>query len=246
MKTERRIAAVPVPVIVLVIAGLALQIGWHTMRPGPSAAASDLPAPPAVSYLRVASFGEPVTLARLLMLWLQAFDNQPGVSIPFRNLDYDRVEGWLSRILALDPGTEYPLLAAARVYAEVADEPRQRQMLEFIYRQFLESPDTRWRWLAHASLVAKHRLEDMPLALRYAEAITTYATGSAVPYWARDLSVILLQDMAEYESAVTLVARLLDSGMITDPYELRFLEGRLAELKARQAGEKSDDISSDR
>ena len=45
-----------------------------------------------------------------MTLYLQAFDNQPGVSIPFRDLDYRRVTQWLETILALDAAGQYPLL----------------------------------------------------------------------------------------------------------------------------------------
>ena len=41
-------------------------------------------------------------------------------------------------------------------------------MLEFVYREFLLDPNRRWPWLAHATVLAKHRLHDLPLALRYA------------------------------------------------------------------------------
>ena len=98
---------------------------------------------------------------------------------------------------------KYPLLAASRVYAEVSDEGRARAMLDFIHRKFLERPNRRWRWLAHASLVAKHRLQDLPLALRYAESLREHATGKDVPFWAKDLAIIVLEDMGDWRPPVS-------------------------------------------
>ena len=108
--------------------------------------------------LQVASMGDPLVLAKALNLWLQSFDNQPGVSIPFRNLDYKKVEGWLSRILALDPRGQYPLLAASRLYAEVPIEDKRREMLDFVYEQFRLDPNRRWPWLAHTSVSRRQSL----------------------------------------------------------------------------------------
>jgi hypothetical protein len=233
MSRERPLAHVPRLAWLLLCAGLALQIAWHALRPPPRAAAADLPAPPPADVLRVAGLGDPGALSRLLMLWLQAFDNQPGISVPFGDLDYVRVEGWLARILELDPRGQYPLLAASRLYAEVADEARQRQMLDFVYREFARDPGRRWPWLAHAAIVARHRLQDLPLALRYARAITERATGPQVPAWARDMTLIVLEDMGELEAARVLVGGLLASGRVTDPHEVRFLEERLRDLAAR-------------
>ncbi len=230
---ERRLSSVPRPVVAVLVVGLASQLLWHGVRPGPEAEPRALPRPPSTAALRVASLGEPIVLAKLLMLWLQSFDNQPGVSIPFRALDYERVEAWLERILALDPRAQYPLLAASRVYAAVPVEAKQRRMLDFVYRQFTADPNRRWRWLAHAALVARHRLDDPALALKYARAITERATAPEVPFWARDLTVLILEDMGELEAARVLVGGLLESGMIRDPSELRFLKRKLAELEAR-------------
>jgi hypothetical protein len=173
------------------------------------------------------------------MLWLQAFDNQPGISIPFRELDYARVEAWLARILDLDPRGQYPLLAASRLYGEVPVPEKQRPMLDFVHDRFLEDPDRRWPWLAHAAIVAKHRLGDLPLALRYARAVTDHATGPGVPAWARDMTILVLEDMGELEAARLLIGGLLDSGRVTDPHEARFLDRKLRELEGEAAGQGS-------
>jgi hypothetical protein len=190
-----------------------------------------------VPWLRAASLGEPIALSQLLVLNLQAFDNQPGVSIPFRALDYDAVEAWLAAALALDPAGQYPLMMAAHLYAQVPDEPKQRQMLEFIHRQFLLDPDRRWRWLAHAAIVAKHRLHDMPLALRYAEDIALNA--KAASNWARQMRIFILEDMGEAQAAAVLLGGLLASGEVTDSAEINFLTLRLRALKGDEKSSKA-------
>ena len=233
---ERSIAAVPVAVRLMVVAALALQIGWHAWRPDPRAEAESLRPAPSVSVLRLAALGDEAVLAKLLMLRLYAHDSQPGVSIPFVDLDYERVAGWLDAIIDLDPRADSPLLAAARLYGSVADPGRQRTMFDLVHRRFHEDPDRRWPWLAHAAVLAKHRLEDPALALRYARAVTERATGPRVPAWVRDMSALVAADMGELETARILIGGLLDSGRLTDPHEIRLLGVRLAEIEARSAG----------
>jgi len=160
------------------------------------------------------------------MLYLQAFDAGP-------KLDYSRLIAWLRAILALDPRSQYPLFSAARVYAEVSDPARARLMLEFIHEQFLLDPNRRWPWLAHAALLAKHRLHDLPLARRYAAAIDRETTARDVPLWARQMEVFILEDMNELEAARILLGGLLESGRIRDPDEARFLRKKLKELDRR-------------
>jgi len=233
MRDEHPLSRVSAPVLALLAAGLALQIGLHNLAPGPQARAEDLPPPPTASMLRLASLGEPIALAKILMLQLQAFDYQSGTRIAYKDLDYARLEAWLARILELDPAAQYPLLAAALLYAEVPREAKQRSMMDFIYRQYFLDPNRRWPWLAHATFLAKHRLKDMGLALKYASAIEKYTTAKDVPPWAISMEAFILEDMNELETAQMMIGGLIASGRITDRAELSFLDGRLREIEER-------------
>ena len=181
---------------------------------------------------KVPEAGEPIALASLLTLQLQAYDNQPGISIPFAQLDYGRVIAWLESIFGLDPVSQYPLFMAAQLYGQVPDAAKQREMCDFVRRKFDQDPNRRWRWLAHCAIMAKHRLRDMPLALAYADAIARSATQA--PSWARQMRIFLLQDMGEIEAAKILLGGLLASGEITDAREIHFLMERLKELEAAE------------
>ena len=218
---------VPRPVLVVLLLSLCLQIGWRHYMPAPTARGEALPLTPALASLRVMSLGDDVALSKVLNLWLQMYDNQPGISIPFTELDYARVRSWLQASLDLDPRGHYPLLAAVRLYGQVPDPAKQTQMLEFTYEQFLEAPNSRWPWLAHAVIIAQHRLKNPQLALKYAEALAAKATGPQVPHWAQQMSIFVLEDMGETEAARILIGGLLDSGQISDPHEFRFLSERL-------------------
>lgn len=213
---------------------LAAQLAVHGAAPARRVSAQDLPPAPRAAALRLASLGEPEALARVLMLYLQAFDLGGGNALPYRQLDYGRLIAWLESILALDPRSQYPLFSAARIYAEHADPQRTRQMLDFLYREYFVDPNRRWPWLAHAALLAKHELKDLPLARRYAAAIARNTTDPTVPLWAKQMEVFILEDMGEYEAERIMLGGLLASGRITDPAEARLLRHRLEELEKRQ------------
>ena len=230
---ERGIGAVPASVRLMLAAALAFQIGWHAWRPDANAQARPLGPVSAASVLRLAAFGDPDALAKLLMLQLLTHDSQPGVRIPFMELEYQRLAERLDAIIDLDPRADAPLLAAARLYGSVSDPGRQRTMFDLVHRRFLEAPDRRWPWLAHAAVMARHRLADPVRAMRYARALTEHATGPHVPAWARDMSVLFAQDMGELEAARMLIGGLIHSGRITDPGEIRFLGARLEEIEGR-------------
>ena len=232
---ERPVASVPGAVRWTLVVVLMLQIGWHAWQPDPLASVRPLAHVPPAPALRLAALGDHGAFARLLMLRLLAHDSQPGVSVPFTDLDYGHLAGWLDAIIDLDPRAGAPLLAAARLYGSVSDPVRQRRMFELVHRRFLEDPDRRWPWLAHAAVSARHRLSDSALALRYARAITEHATGAHVPAWVRDMSALIAADIGELEAARIIIGGLLHGGRVSDPGEIRFLGARLAEIEARVA-----------
>jgi len=230
---ERSIRHVPRSVLGALAVALAIQLGSKALLVPAASGAEDLAPAPGMSMLRLAGFGDPIPLARLLMLYLQAFDYQSGTRVPYQALDYERLQAWLARILELDPAGQYPLHAASRLYAEVPDNEKRRKMLDFIYKEFQKDPGRRWPWLAHAAVVAKQQLKDLPLARKYAAAIQEHAKGEDVPLWARQMQAFILEDMNELETAKIMIGGFIQSGMVKDPGELRFLEGRLKEIEAR-------------
>ena len=228
---QRPLTAVPRWVLLFFVAFLAVQTVWKAqIRPG-SPRAEDLPTAPRPGTLKIASLGEPATLARLAMLYLQSYDYSSTNALPYRRLDYARLIDWLGSIQDLDPLSEYPLFSAARVYAEVPDPGRQRMMLEFVYTKFLEDPNRRWPAAAQAAIVAKHKLKDLPLALKYARGIERLTTTADVPLWAKQMEIFILEDMNELEAVRIMIGGLLASGRIKDLAERIFLEKRLTALE---------------
>lgn len=231
LRDERPIKAVPSFISTSLLVLLCAQGVWSLTHPLPQPTAAELGPAPSVIEVRISSLNEPLAYAKLMNLALQAHDNQPGVSLPFKQLDYSRVSTWLARILELDPEGQYPLLAASRLYGAVDDGARQRTMLEFVHQQFLAAPNQRWQWLAHAAYVAKHQLRDLDLALRYAQSLRLHATSQRVPAWARQMEIFLRAEMHQTEAAKVLLGALLASGQVTDLGEYRFLASRLQELE---------------
>lgn len=235
-RDERAIGAVPGWILWLLAAAVAAQVGWQSAWRARTPTASDLPPAPSAAVLQLAGLGENAALARLSMVWLLAFDSRGDNAIPYQRLDYARLIAWLRAILASDPRSEYPLFAASLIYADNVDAAKVRLMLEFIHQAFAADPNRRWPALAQAALVAKHRLHDLPLARRYAATLQRLITDPSVPSWASQMEIFILEDMNELEAAKVMLGGMLATGRIRDPEELRFLQGRLAEIEARLKG----------
>ena len=231
--SQRPVTSVPWTVMLVLVLALGLQIILHSYYVERDLTGKSLSPAPSELNSSMLGLGDNIAIAKILMLWLQAFDNQPGLSIPLARLDYEKVTEWLQLILNLDPQGQYPLFAAARIYAGIQDEHKQRLMLEFVYRNFFEDPNHRWPALAHAVYIAKHRLNDMPLALKYAEAMAAHVTVKDVPFWVKQMHIYVLEDMGELEAARILLGGLIESNAIKDPNEIEFLRSRLRNLEEK-------------
>ncbi|NHZ94836.1 hypothetical protein [Massilia sp. CCM 8734] len=222
---------VPLPVTLLLLGALALQVSYQATRAPRQRALATLAQAPPLDVLRLAGLGEPVALAKAMTLHAQG---QDAADTPLNSIDYAALRSWFERIVDLDPRGQAPLLAASQVYAASTDPARMRIMLDFVYRRFGEDPDRRWPWLAHAALVARHRLHDAALARHYAHAIRTRTTPGVLPAWARQMELFILDDMGEDDSAKALIGAMLSTGQVSDPRELALLERRLHDISARQ------------
>lgn len=201
-------------------AALLLQIVWHGSISGLDARAKALEDPPGLTETRLASLDETILASRLTMLYLQSFDIQPGIIIPFRDLDYEKVKAWLELSQRLDERDAYPLFAASNLYLGVEDPGRKKAMLDFIYGEFLKDPEERWPWMAKGALAAQYGLHDRNLALKYAEAL---GRAPNAPAWAVELPLFVMENMNEADSAKIWLGGLIAGGRIRDGNELRFL-----------------------
>lgn len=194
-----------------------------------------LPSVPSVSAMNFMAASDSSFAYRILMFWLQQFDVQAGQYISYRDLDYENLTLWLNAINQLEPSSQYAMLLATRVYSRVADHERMKLMLEYVYREFIKNPDKNWRWLAEATITAQHKLKDQQLALKYATALAEQ-NSEEIPYWAKDIRLIILENLGELEQVKLLVGGLIANKTVTDPNEIRFFEvlmGRIAEKEQK-------------
>lgn len=223
--------SVPNILLIMLLSSLLLQVVWHRYATSTQINREYLSVAPASEKLQLMAMGDSEVLSKGLMFWLQSFDNQPGISLPLQELNYARVMDWLEKISKLDEYSQYPLFSAAYIYAVIKDEGKQRQVFSFIEKRFIQHPNRYWRWLAHASIKARHSLHDNDLALHFAQLLRKHATGSNVPKWAQQMEIGILEAKGEYQSAKLLIGGLLAEGRITDPRELHFLNERLKQLR---------------
>jgi hypothetical protein len=232
--SERPVLSLPRPLLWAFVLLLGVQLLHHHFdRDRLQTEYRALNQPFSAATYRGLAMGSEQLLGYLLALRLQLHDNQVGRHFRYSLIDYELLVDWLDRITEVSAGTEYPMLLASRVYASTGDRERLRLILEFIQRRFDDDPQLHWRRLAEASVIAKHRLGDIDLALAMARKLARQPASVEMPRWARDFEFLLLADLNELESAIAIVQALLQTEAVNDPDERRFLQGKLLDFQQK-------------
>jgi hypothetical protein len=247
-RTERSWKELPVALWAFLLLALMVQIASQSLMPrGAGAAFRQLEPPLSAEAYRALSLGSDRLWSYLLLIRLQLQDAQKGRYMSYRRLDYERLAEWLLTLQAMNPDSDYPAFLAARVYGQIEDPQRVRRMVEVVRAIFRQNPQRYWRRMSEAVLLAKYRVRDLSLALELADALYRQPHSVRMPRWARDMKLIVLDEMGEDEAAMRLIGSLLESGEITDEDERRFLLDRLSKLQQELSDSRqSRDLSGQR
>lgn len=231
---ERRVTSLPWPLLIglsIVVAG---QMAYHRISlDQPETDFQPLEAPLGDAVYHGVSMGSTKLVAYFLSLDLQLHDTQTGQHFSYRLLDYRVLVEWLELINRISPRSEYPAMLASRIYTQTGDDEQLRLMLDFVERRFDLDPQLHWRRLAESSVIARHRLRDLELALKYARKLARQPASVEMPRWARDFEFLLLAELSEYEASIAIIQALLESDSIKHPDEKKFLRDKLSEFQQR-------------
>jgi len=233
-RTERPLLSLPRPLLLAFMLLLLAQIVFHHFdRERLQAQYRGLGKPFNAAVYRELSMGSGQLMSYLLAIRLQLHDNQAGRHFRYSLIDYGLLVKWLERITELNPQSEYPMLLASRGYTATGDRRQLRQILDFIERRFDDDPQLHWRRLAEASVIARHKLGDLQMALGMARKLARQPASVEMPHWARDIEFLLLAELNELESAIAIIVALLQTEAVNDPDERRFLQSKLSELQQK-------------
>jgi hypothetical protein len=227
---QRSFQCVPLPILCSLLLFLILQIYIETFSYSIEKNIPPLPQPPTKMIAKLSALGDEKIYYALGLLWLQQYDRNNGQSLSYHTLNYHTLAQWLSLFTQLSPESEYPFVLAVRNYGAVFNTDKQNIMFDWVESQFPKAPLARWRWLAESIVQIKHHHKDHQRALKKANLLYEHTHSLDIPYWAKDLKIILMADLNEREALKIFIAGLIESGVIKDENERAFLIQRFEAL----------------
>ncbi len=211
-------------VVVAALAGSA-AIGRHLAAHGPGELT--VADPPGAGVLRLHALGDRQAAFRAHALRLQHLGNLGGRIVPYKDIDYPGVAAWFRTLDRLDARADVVPSTAALLYGNTQTPGELRPIVRYLAEHARRAPARKWRWMAHAIYLARHRMDDGELALKLARELRAF-DAETIPGWARHMEVIVLADVGRERAARALVTRLLRDGEDLTPAERRWLKFYLA------------------
>jgi hypothetical protein len=180
------------------------------------------PAPPALTAAALA-LGDAQLFYRAAALALQNMGDGGAQVTPLAEYDHARLADWLDLLDRLDPKARHAPTLAAYYFGQTPDPDGLRRIVAYLSRVGARDPARNWRWLTHAAYLARHRLNDLPLALAVARNLAGLPEGQ-VPLWARQMPAFLLAEAGEREAARDLMATILATDANLSPDEIALIE----------------------
>lgn len=218
--TMRR--AVGVSGLVLGLA-VAAQLALHVTTRDVTPPWDVLGPPPSDTALELLAFGDRELLFRWATLSLQNAGDGGGRVTPLTAYDYGSVVGWLERLDDLSPRSRVVPALAAHYFGQTKDRDDLRRIVNFLARAVPRDPERRWQYLAHAVVIARHRLNDLPLALDLARRLAALPAGD-IPLWTRQMPAFVLEGMGETQAAREVMEAILSTHSNLPPEERAFMQ----------------------
>lgn len=180
--------------------GRDLRGSWQAVPPVPNQTSAHLMA-----------FGDAQLAYRMVGIMLQNFGDTGGRSTPLREYDYEALTRWLRLADKLDPKSNFTPYLAAMYFGSVDEPSKLPPLLEYLSEVGQRPGGENWRWLAHASYLARFEMNDLELALKYARILA--ALPGDLPAWTRQMPGFILNAQGNKEEALAVMMQILNSGV---------------------------------
>lgn len=189
-----------------------------------------VPPVPSKSGAMMMLLGDEQFSYRFGAITLQNLGDGGGRVTPIKDYDFSKLGKWFWLLHGLDPASEHVPFAAAFYFGGTSDPAQVAVVVDYLGKIGANPAGEKWRWLAHAAYLARHRMKDMQLALDLAYQLSRMRPlQGELPLWAKQLPAFILKEQGEKESAKELISSLLMNEKNPNPNEVNFMKAWLVE-----------------
>lgn len=205
---------------------IALWLGTHHMQ----ARWAGVPPVPSKEGAMMMTLGDAQFSYRFGAITLQNLGNTGGNIVPVKDYDYEKLGKWFWLLNDLDPASNHVPMMAAYYFGATPVVKDLTVVVRYLGHVGQVPVGNKWRWLVQAVFLARHRLNDLDLALDYAYKLSRMnPAGDTLPVWARQMPAFVLSEQGEKESSRKIVEDILLTADDLHPNEVNFMQAYLIE-----------------
>lgn len=186
---------------------------------------ANVPPAPSVNALRASFLGDSEMAYRSLAVTVQSFGNSTGQVQALKDYNYKNLGTWFDAADSLNPASDYVPFLAGYYFGANQNPKELMPVINYLRRVGTYAQKDKWRYLGQAVYLARHKMNDMPLALQLADEMAAhYKAGGSMPAWTHQMRAIIASDMGEKEMAYNLMLDSLQSkSKGADPAEINYM-----------------------
>ena len=226
--------------VLILFLGLQYQFWTKTndIRPDMSI----VPDVPGVETVQALSFGDEHAFFRLLGLQIQNAGDTFGRFTALYKYDYNKLYHWFRLLDALDDQSNYIPSMATYYYSQTQRKSDVKYVVDYLREHAEGRLEEKWWWMVQAIYLANHKLNDLDLALRLSRDLENV---QGVPLWVNQMPAFIYEQRGEYDAALGIIDRILESVDEIEDGELNFMQ-HFVEERLEKMGELSEEIDAKR
>ena len=168
----------------------------------------NVPPVPKINTLVMGFLGDSQFAFRASAIALQNYGSI-GQTQSLKDYNYETLGKWFDLLDQLDRKSNYVPYLAAYYYGAVQDPSKLGPVISYLEKVGMYPMPGRWRWLAQAAYLARHRMQDNDNALRIARKLGSIYKPGEMPNWTRNMESMLMADMGDKQAAYLLMLEIL-------------------------------------
>jgi tetratricopeptide (TPR) repeat protein len=180
-----------------------------------------VPAVPGERTVRALSFGDEEAFFRLLALNIQNSGDTFGRFTALYKYDFNKLYHWFHLLDELDNTSNYLPSMATYYFSQTQNRDDVRYIVDYLDEHTIGRAQEKWWWVAQASYLAEHKLNDSKRALDLAERLRGI---KGIPMWAQQLAAFVHEKRGEFDEALGIIQEILKDPDQYSQGELNFMK----------------------
>lgn len=211
----------------LLLAAIAqLGLWWNTRTIFPRA--DVLAAPPPKDEVDLLSLSDRQFFYRSRVVDLQSAGDLGGHVTPLSSYNYALLYRWFTLLDSVDSRANYLPTLAGYFFSQTQRTDDVRYVVRFLREHARRDPERKWRWMAHAVWLSRHKVGDMQLALEAADELAALDVPG-IPLWTRQLRAFIRAEVGDKEAARDMMRAIMGSDATIAPEERHFMQRYIEE-----------------